>query len=70
MVYFSAYFAIANVFLAYLVGSDKLIQMIEEGPKIIYNNLTILQGFLFYFVWFREQVCIACPYGRLQSVIR
>jgi hypothetical protein len=28
-------FAIANVFLAYLVGSDKLIQMIED-PKIIY----------------------------------
>src|SRR3970040_2603013 len=67
-------FGIANVFLAYLIGSDKLIQMIEEGPA---NHLStcsalfIFTGvFYFVFVWFREQVCIiACPYGRLQGVL-
>jgi hypothetical protein len=33
MVYFSAYFFRCKCVLAYLVGSDKLIQMIEEGPQ-------------------------------------
>ena len=67
-------FVIANVFLAYLIGSDKLIQYISEGPL---NNVSTLISLLiftavFYFVfaWFREQVCIiACPYGRLQGVL-
>jgi cytochrome c oxidase accessory protein FixG len=67
-------FLIANVFLAYLISSDALFKMIEEGPE---NNtstllsLLIFTGiFYFVFVWFREQVCIiACPYGRLQGVL-
>ena len=67
-------FIIANVFLAYLIGSDKVIQYVLEGPS---NNISTLISLLiftgvFYFVfaWFREQVCIiACPYGRLQGVL-
>ena len=67
-------FFIANIFLAYLIGSDALFKMIEEGPE---NNrstlisLLIFTGvFYFIFAWFREQVCIiACPYGRLQGVL-
>jgi cytochrome c oxidase accessory protein FixG len=67
-------FFIANVFLAYLISSDELLKMIEEGPK---NHLSTLIAlgiftgvFYFVFVWFREQVCIiACPYGRLQGVL-
>ena len=67
-------FVIANVFLAYIVGSDTLIQMIEDGPQNHSSTLialTIFTGvFYFIFVWFREQVCIiACPYGRLQGVL-
>ncbi len=67
-------FGIANVFLAYLVGSDKLIIMIEDGPESHTSTLIslfIFTGvFYFIFVWFREQVCIiACPYGRLQGVL-
>lgn len=67
-------FAIANVFLAYLVGSDELITMIEDGPETHGSTLIslgIFTGvFYFIFVWFREQVCIiACPYGRLQGVL-
>ena len=67
-------FFIANVFLAYLISSDKLLLMIEEGPAQHLNTLISLLIFtgLFYFVfaWFREQVCIiACPYGRLQGVL-
>tara|TARA_R110002050_G_scaffold300276_1_gene468447 strand:+ start:16872 stop:18296 length:1425 start_codon:yes stop_codon:yes gene_type:complete len=67
-------FIIANVFLAYLIGSDKLIQYITDGPFSHVSNLISLLIFtaIFYFVfaWFREQVCvIACPYGRLQGVL-
>ncbi len=67
-------FLIANVFLAYLIGSDDLFRMVKEGPKNHASTLTALFIFtcVFYFVftWFREQVCIiACPYGRLQGVL-
>jgi cytochrome c oxidase accessory protein FixG len=74
IVFFVISFLIANVFLAYVVGSDTLYLMIEEGPINQANNfiaLLIFTGvFYFVFVWFREQVCIiACPYGRLQGVL-
>lgn len=67
-------FFIANVFLAYLISSDELFKMIEEGPENHVSTLIslfIFTGvFYFVFVWFREQVCIiACPYGRLQGVL-
>ncbi|POY39528.1 cytochrome c oxidase accessory protein CcoG [Flavobacterium alvei] len=67
-------FLIANVFLAYLIGSDELFKMIEDGPGTHLSTLIslfIFTGvFYFVFVWFREQVCIiACPYGRLQGVL-
>ncbi|MBB1194657.1 cytochrome c oxidase accessory protein CcoG [Flavobacterium sp. SOK18b] len=67
-------FFIANVFLAYLISSDALYKMIEEGPRNHISTLVSLGIFtgVFYFIfaWFREQVCIiACPYGRLQGVL-
>ncbi|MNK08471.1 putative electron transport protein YccM [compost metagenome] len=73
-VFFIISFGIANVFLAYLSGSDKLFQMIEQGPQGNWGTLIALLIFtaVFYFiyVWFREQVCIiACPYGRLQGAL-
>ncbi|MFD1316319.1 cytochrome c oxidase accessory protein CcoG [Namhaeicola litoreus] len=73
-IFFLISFIIANVFLAYLIGSDVLIQHIKDGP---FNHLATLSKliiftlvFLWIFGWFREQVCIiACPYGRLQGVM-
>ena len=67
-------FLIANVFLAYLIGGDELLQYIIDGPFKHLGTLIPLIIFtaVFYFVfaWFREQVCIiACPYGRLQGVL-
>ncbi|WP_299365613.1 cytochrome c oxidase accessory protein CcoG [Winogradskyella sp.] len=67
-------FLIANVFLAYLIGGDKLLNYIKDGPFEHLGTLIPLLIFtaVFYFVfaWFREQVCIiACPYGRLQGVL-
>ncbi len=67
-------FLIANVFLAYLIGSDRLVQYITDGPWRHVSTLASLMIFtaVFYFIfaWFREQVCIiACPYGRMQGVL-
>ncbi len=67
-------FIIANVFLAYLIGSDKLLQYITEGPtehlSTLFPLIIFTAVFYFVFAWFREQVCIiACPYGRLQGVL-
>jgi cytochrome c oxidase accessory protein FixG len=74
LLFFAISFGIANVFLAYLVGSDTLFLMIEQGPVEQYSNfiaLLIFTGvFYFVFTYFREQVCIiVCPYGRLQGVL-
>jgi len=73
-IFFLISFAIANIFLAYLIGSDQLIQYVSEGPMAHVGTLVALLIFtaVFYFVftWFREQVCIiACPYGRMQGVL-
>jgi cytochrome c oxidase accessory protein FixG len=72
--FFIISFLIANVFLAYLTGSDKLIEMVQQGPEGNLGTLIALLIFtaVFYFIyaWFREQVCIiACPYGRLQGAL-
>ena len=74
IIFFIISFLIANVFLAYIIGSDKLLLYISEGPLQNTNTLIALLIFtaVFYFIyaWFREQVCIiACPYGRMQGVL-
>lgn len=73
-IFFLISFLIANIFLAYLIGSDELIRYISEGPAKHLGTLAALliftAVFFFVFAWFREQVCIiACPYGRLQGVL-
>ena len=74
LAFFVISFLIANVFLAYLIGSERLLQYITDGPANHVSTLISLLIFtgVFYFVfaWFREQVCIiVCPYGRLQGVL-
>ena len=73
-VFFIISFLIANVFLAYLIGGDTVIDYITGNPLDNIGTLISLIIFtsIFYFIftWFREQVCIiACPYGRLQGVL-
>lgn len=73
-IFFLISFLIANVFLAYLIGSENLLLYIADGPlahmKTFITLLAFTGIFYFIFTWFREQVCvIACPYGRLQSVL-
>lgn len=73
-IYFIISFLIANTFLAYVMGVEKMFEFIEAGP--IENpggfGALIIFTAIFYFVFasFREQACIiACPYGRLQGVL-
>ncbi|UYW02417.1 cytochrome c oxidase accessory protein CcoG [Flavobacterium agricola] len=73
-IFFIISFVIANVFLAYIIGSDSVLAMVKTGPAenvSTFVGLLIFTGvFYFIFGWFREQVCIiACPYGRLQGVL-
>lgn len=73
-IFFSIAFLIANVFLSYLVGVEKLKQLVLLGPlENLSSFIAILLfsgAFYFVFAFFREQVClIACPYGRLQGVL-
>lgn len=74
LIFYAISFLIANVFLAYLIGSDDLLKYISEGPSAHLTTFIalVIFSFVFYFIftWFREQVCIiACPYGRLQGVL-
>ncbi len=74
LVFFIISFLIANVFLAYLIGSDTLVRYVTDGPlqhqSTLVSLLIFTSVFYFVFAWFREQVCIiACPYGRLQGVL-
>jgi cytochrome c oxidase accessory protein FixG len=67
-------FLIANTFLAYIIGSEKLYRYITHGPAEnagVFIALWIFTGvFYFVFAYLREQVCIiVCPYGRLQGVL-
>lgn len=73
-IFFIISFLIANVFLAYLISSDKLIKYITDGPLLHVSTMVSLliftAVFFWVFTWFREQVCIiACPYGRMQGVL-
>lgn len=65
---------IANTFIAWVVGTDELINIISEpvGMHMPGFIAMMLFSILFYtiFAWFREYACIyVCPYGRLQGVL-
>jgi polyferredoxin len=74
LIFYIISFAIANTFLAYIIGSEELWKIITEPVSqhivgfIAINLFTIV--FFLVFARFREQVChFACPYGRFQSVL-
>jgi cytochrome c oxidase accessory protein FixG len=74
VIFFAISFLIANTFLAYIIGSDALIDIITDPPSEHAGGLAAITIFsaVFYgvFAFFREQVCTTvCPYGRLQGVL-
>lgn len=67
-------FLIANIFLAYIIGSDQLIKIITEPVSQHISGFLAICIFtaVFYLVFarLRELVCtVICPYGRLQGVL-
>lgn len=72
--YFVLSFVIANMLLAWIIGTDKLFTIITDPPSQHLTGLTAIvifsAVFHWIFAWFREQACIlVCPYGRLQGVL-
>jgi cytochrome c oxidase accessory protein FixG len=72
--FFAISFLIGNTFLAYIIGSEKLLKIISDPPSQHIAGLMAMVIFstIFYgvFAFFREQVCtLVCPYGRLQGVL-
>lgn len=74
LIFFAIAFLIANTFVAYFVGIEKLFRIVTSPPSehlsgfiaVIFFSI----GFYFVFSFFREQACtIVCPYGRLQGVL-
>ncbi len=73
-VFFILSFVIANLLLSYIIGSDKVLQILSTDPWEQWGTLAALLLFTVVFYWiyakFREQVCtVICPYGRLQGVL-
>ncbi|RMD48815.1 MAG: cytochrome c oxidase accessory protein CcoG [Ignavibacteria bacterium] len=74
VIFFGVSFFISNIFLAWIIGGDKLIDIVTDPPSQHIMGLTLITVFslVFYAVFarFREQVCtMVCPYGRLQGVM-
>ena len=73
-IFFALSFLIGNTLLAYIIGSDALLQIITDDPRQHWIGLGFMLGFtlVFYaiFARFREQACtFICPYGRFQSAL-
>jgi cytochrome c oxidase accessory protein FixG len=73
-IFFALSFVIANVFLAYIIGSEALWKIVTDPPAQHLVGLVAITIFslLFYgvFARFREQACtLACPYGRMMSAL-
>jgi polyferredoxin len=67
-------FYLANTFLAYFVGVEKLKLWVLQSPLQHFTSFTIVLVvtglMMFDFAYWREQMCIVgCPYGRFQSVL-
>ena len=65
---------LAHTFLAYFVGVDALLRWMTEPPTrhgAAFVMVAAVTGLMLLdFGFLREQVClVACPYGRLQSVL-
>lgn len=65
---------VANIFLAYFVPVDELATWVTRSPVAHPAGFLVMaavSALMFLdFTWFREQTCmVACPYGRLQTMM-
>jgi cytochrome c oxidase accessory protein FixG len=73
-VFFAMSFAIANVFLAWIIGAPALKTIVTDPPSQHVAGLVaiLIFSFVFFLVFarFREQACVlACPNGRMLSAL-
>jgi cytochrome c oxidase accessory protein FixG len=67
-------FLIGNTFLSYIIGVDRLIDIVRDPwgmhVKGFLGMVVFSSVFFMVYLRFREQVCtVVCPYGRLQGVL-
>jgi cytochrome c oxidase accessory protein FixG len=65
---------LGNAFLAYFVGTDRLLSWVQRSPfehPEPFLVMAVVSALVFVdFAYFREQMCtLVCPYARLQSVL-
>lgn len=65
---------ITNVFLNWIVGPERLMEIISSPISENRLGFTIMLGISLFYYWiyafFREQVCtMICPYGRIQGTL-
>src|ERR1043165_158468 len=73
-IFFGLSFVVGNTLLAYIIGPEKLFNIISDNPLNHLKGLAFMILFtaVFYaiFARFREQACtFICPYGRFQSTL-
>jgi cytochrome c oxidase accessory protein FixG len=71
IIFYLISFIISLYLISYLVGKEKILEIIKTGHFGGYLAFFIF-SFVFYgiFAWLREQSCtLICPYGRLQGVL-
>jgi cytochrome c oxidase accessory protein FixG len=64
----------ANTFLAYFVGTDRLVDWTFSSPALhptAFVVFAVVTAMMFFdFAYWREQMCtLVCPYGRFQAVL-
>ncbi len=74
LVFLALSFLIGNTLLAYIIGSDPLLAIINDAPRRHLVGLSFMMLFTLVFhalfARFREQACtFICPYGRFQSAM-
>ncbi len=74
IVFYLFSFLVGNTFLAYILGVDRVVEIMTESLHENVSGLAIMLvfSFAFYgvFAFLRENICVfACPYGRLQGVL-
>lgn len=65
---------LSHSFVAYFIGSERIVRFIVEGPwqhPVAFSVLAVMTAaFFFNFVFFRERLCMyVCPYGRFQNAL-
>ena len=73
-IFFVVSVLIANTFLSYIIGIDKLYKIVTEPLSQHLGGFALMiifsAVFFFIYLWFREQAClVVCPYGRMQGVL-